>query len=237
MSSMPPTKETLRSPKTVSTQHSQEMGGVAGRTMPPLREEETTLHLTEERYSRVSLTPLLRRMAAQLMGVPITERCQRTGSAQQVQGKSDKNLTNLCFLLNRPFEKNRVLFKETNGSNYARYKHSHCWLALHCAQLVLDTDKPIYYRVQNASSRSLDSVPLHTLISITLAPIRAISIFSPKICFLLHLILFETLMPLQLFELNPLVLILWNLEHCRKIHICSGMRVCPWNSWIAILSP
>ena len=87
MSSMPPTKETLRSPKTVSTQHSQEMGGEAGRTMPPLREEETTLHLTEERYSRVCLTPLLRRMAAQLMGVPITERCQRTGSAQQAQGK------------------------------------------------------------------------------------------------------------------------------------------------------
>ena len=83
-------------------------------------------------------------------------------------------------------EKNRELFKETNGSNYARYKHSHYRLALHCAQLVLDTDKPIYYRVQNASSRSLDSVPRHTLISITLAPIRAISIFSPKICFLVR---------------------------------------------------
>ena len=112
MSSMPHTKETLRSPKTVSTPHSQEMGGEAeaGRTMPPLREEETTLHLTEERYSRVSLTPLSRRMAVQLMEVPITERCQRTGSAQQAQGKSDKNLTNSCFPLNRPSEKNRELF-------------------------------------------------------------------------------------------------------------------------------
>ena len=90
MSSMPPTTETAQLLKMVLTRHSQEMGREEGPIMPPLREGETTLHLTEERYSRVCLTPLLRRMAAQLMGVPITERCQRTGSAQQVQGKMIK---------------------------------------------------------------------------------------------------------------------------------------------------
>ena len=55
------------------------------------------------------------------MEVPITERCQKTGSAQPAPGKIDIQKT-YSFRLS---EKNRVLFKETNGSNYARYKHGH----------------------------------------------------------------------------------------------------------------
>ena len=91
MSSMPPTTETAQLLKMVSTRHSQEMGREAGRIMPPLREGETTLHLTEERHSRVSWTPLSRRMVEQLMEVPITERCRKTDSAQPAQGNSDSD--------------------------------------------------------------------------------------------------------------------------------------------------
>ena len=179
MSSMLPTTETLRSPRTVSTRHSQETDGEAGRSMPPLREEETTPHLTEEKHSRASLTPLSRRMAGQLMEVPITERCQKTGSAQPAPGKIDtQNLRKIGCCLRKQMG---PIMQDINTDTL---------LALHCASLVLDTDKPIYYRVQNASSRSLDSVPLPALISITLATIRTISIFSPRIFFLLHLILF-----------------------------------------------
>ena len=129
-----------------------------------------------------------------------------------------------------------MLVKETNGSNYAWYKQP----PLHCTTLpVADTDKPIYNRVHNASSRAWTVPLLPQAPDNTCTNTNDLSISSIYISFSSN---FRVLN----FRGNAVVwtkvrwspLILRNLEHCWKNHIFVRVFVYEHeNSWIAILSP